>query len=141
MKRFAPLAATLMFLIALPVIAHHAAEGIVDDEIYAMIDEMVAGTPHGELTLDDLGGGMTEMTMDDLSVYAMEGMIEDDLLTYLAMLDGKVTASIVFEDDGSITLTVLQDNPEAELKAITADKEFEEESERATWGQVKAQYK
>ena len=64
MKRFTPLLAILTFLIALPVIAHHAAEGIVDDEIYATIDEMVADTPHGELTLDDLGGGMTEMTMD-----------------------------------------------------------------------------
>ena len=46
-------------LVACPVIAHHAAEGIVDEEIYAMIDAMVADTPHADLVFDDMGGGMT----------------------------------------------------------------------------------
>ena len=82
--------------------------------------------------------GMTEMNMDIPSVKSMEDMIEEDLLLYLAMLDGEITARIVFEEDGSITLTVLQDNPAGELKAITADKEFE--SERVVWGRLKATY-
>ena len=32
-------------LIVSPAFAHHAAEGIVDEELYAMIDDMVGDTP------------------------------------------------------------------------------------------------
>ncbi len=35
--------------------AHHPAEDIVDPDIYAMIDENVADTPHADLVFDDMG--------------------------------------------------------------------------------------
>lgn len=34
--------------------AHHPAADIVDEDIYAMIDENVADTPHADPDLDDL---------------------------------------------------------------------------------------
>ena len=38
--------------------AHHPAADRVDPEIYAMIDENVADTPHADLVLDDMGSAM-----------------------------------------------------------------------------------
>lgn len=35
--------------------AHHPAADIVDPEIYEMIDENVADTPHADLVFDDMG--------------------------------------------------------------------------------------
>jgi len=48
----------LMFglLLAGTAWGHHAAEGVVDEEIYAMIDSMVADTPHADLVLDPMPG-------------------------------------------------------------------------------------
>jgi hypothetical protein len=96
----------LMFL-ALPASAHHAAEGIVDEEIYETIDLMVSDAPHGDLTLDDLGGGMTEMTITTMTPREMENLLEDGLLTYLGMLDGDVSVTIEF-DARSGEMTVIQ---------------------------------
>jgi len=41
--------------------AHHPAADIVDPEIYAMIDENVADTPHAELTFDDMGSRVEQL--------------------------------------------------------------------------------
>ena len=40
---------------AFPVFAHHPAADIVDPEIYEMIDENVADTPHADMVFDDMG--------------------------------------------------------------------------------------
>jgi hypothetical protein len=90
------------------VFAHHAADGIVDEEIYAMIDAMVADTPHADMTLDDLGGGMTEMTITTRTVRSLESMITGGLLTYLSMLDGDVQVDITFGDRGEAEMVVTQ---------------------------------
>lgn len=37
------------------VFAHHPAADIVDPDIYAMIDENVADSPHAEMDLTDMG--------------------------------------------------------------------------------------
>jgi len=97
----------MLILVAIPVFAHHAAEGIVDEEIYEMIDIMVADTPHGDLTLDDLGGGMVEMTITTRTPREMESLLEDGLLTYAAMLDGDVSITIDF-DVRSVEMTITQ---------------------------------
>jgi hypothetical protein len=88
--------------------AHHAAESIVDEEVYAMIDEMVADTPHAEMTLEDLGSGMTEMTIETRTPVTMENLLEDGLLTYLSMLDGDVLVEISFGDGSSVLMTITQ---------------------------------
>ena len=41
--------------------AHHPAADIVDPEIYAMIDENVADTPHVDLTFDDMGSSVDQL--------------------------------------------------------------------------------
>ena len=108
MKRLIQTLAVALSLVATPALAHHAAEGIVDDEVYEMIDALVADTPHAEMTLDDLGGGMTEISMTTRTITAMENMIDDGLLDYAAMLDGAVEVRISFSEDGAAALTITQ---------------------------------
>jgi hypothetical protein len=88
--------------------AHHAALGIVDEEIYAMIDEMVADTPHADLIFEDLGAGMTAITVETRTPVEMERLIEDGLLTYSGMLDGTVRIEIDFAQNRSVVLTIYQ---------------------------------
>ena len=56
------------------VFAHHPAEAIVDPEIYAMIDENVADTPHADLVLDDMGNmeGSIDVEVGNNSRAAMD---------------------------------------------------------------------
>jgi hypothetical protein len=91
------------------VVAHHAAAGIVDDDIYAMIDDIVADTPHGDMVLTDLGGGMTEIVITNVTVKEVENMIEDGLLTYGGMLDGEVVAEIRFASMRNVEVSILQE--------------------------------
>ena len=97
MKRAIVAVMGALMLMAMPAFAHHAAEGIVDEEIYEMIDTMVADTPHAELDLSFIGGGMTEMTITTRTPREMENLLEDGLLTYASMLDGDVTITIDFD--------------------------------------------
>jgi len=83
-------------------IAHHPAEDIVDEEIYAMIDEMVADTPHATLEFDGMGN--TIITAD--SVSAAEDLIQDGLLADLSLLDD-VTVTVSFADGASSTILSL----------------------------------
>ncbi|TNF35307.1 MAG: hypothetical protein EP315_06105 [Gammaproteobacteria bacterium] len=58
MKKSLFTAAFVMSLASTAAFAHHPAADIVDPEIYAMIDENVADTPHADLTFDDMGSRM-----------------------------------------------------------------------------------
>lgn len=108
-KLVALVAVSLVLTVAAVAVAHHAAAGIVDEDIYAMIDALVADTPHGEMTLEDLGGGMTELTIGQVTLVSVERMIEDDLLTYASMLDGAVTVQITFDDPRNVEIVILQE--------------------------------
>ena len=88
MKKYLFCAALGALLASAPVLAHHAAEGIIDEEVYATIDEMVADTPHADLDFSDMGGDTTEITGSTRSVRDVENLIDDGLLHYAAMLDG-----------------------------------------------------
>jgi len=91
------------------VYAHHPAEDIVDEEIYAMIDSMVADTPHADLDFVDMGDGMTEITLTTRTLPSLENMIDDGLLDYASMLDGDVGVDIDFNSNGSVTMTITQE--------------------------------
>jgi len=112
MKKF--LTATLVStaIAALPAFGHHAAEGMVDEEVYEMIDTLLMDTPHAEMTIDDIATGMTDVTTTTITtntVTSMENMIDDGLLDYAAMLDGDVEISITFDSSGSgVILTIIQ---------------------------------
>jgi len=109
-KKFVALVTvSLVLTVAAVAVAHHAAAGIVDEEIYQMIDDLVADTPHGEFTLDDLGSGMTEITIGRVTLVSVERMIEDDLLVYASMLDGDVTVQISFAGPRDVEMVILQE--------------------------------
>ena len=90
-KKF--LVASLMFFIfaCMPVYAHHAAEDMVDEDVYNMIDELVEDTPHADMTLEELGRGMTELTITTETYSALMNLLNDGLLELVVMLDGKTT--------------------------------------------------
>lgn len=109
MKKIVAIVTVLLVLtVAAVAVAHHAAAGIVDEDIYAMIDDLVADTPHGEMTLIPVGG-MTEITIDQVTLVSVERMIEDDLLTYASMLDGDVTVEISFDGPRDVEMVILQE--------------------------------
>ena len=108
MKNHAHYTALGVMLATAPLFAHHAAEGIVDDDVYAMIDEMVADTPHAELDFTDMADGSTEIALTTGAVRTLENMIDDGLLDYAAMLEGDVTMTIDFDDIGGATATITQ---------------------------------
>jgi len=109
MKKIIQYSALTMALGVTQVSAHHPAADIVDEEIYAHIDSMVADTPHATLTFDEMGGGMTETSITTDSVDELEDLIDDEnLLGYVEELDGVVDVSIRFNVDSSVTMTVNQ---------------------------------
>ena len=97
----------LCALAAYPVIAHHAAEGIVDEEIYAMIDAMVADTPHADLDFSDMGGGTMQIDITT-PIPDLEDLVAAGLLRYAALLDGDVTLTVEFTDRRNLSVTILQ---------------------------------
>jgi len=118
MKRLIYITVALCFTVfAMPVMAHHMAEGIVDEEIYEMIDTMVADTPHASLDLTQVAdGGMltTTLTIETSAAKFLEDMIADGIMDYFPMLDGDVTVIIEYASDNnrSATVTIIQVEPE-----------------------------
>ena len=112
MRKLLTAALVSIAIAAFPAFGHHAAEGMVDDDVYIMIDSLLDGTPHAEMTIDDIATGMTDVTTTTIttnSVTSMENMIDDGLLDYAAMLDGEVEIIISFDSTGSgVTLTIIQ---------------------------------
>ena len=109
MKSFLQFAVLALVLATAHAFAHHGSEGIVDDDIYTMIDEMVADTPHATLDFnDDMGTDTTEITVSTRSVRDVENMIDDGLLEYASMLDGDVSLIIEFDDNGGATVLINQ---------------------------------
>jgi hypothetical protein len=109
MKKILTISAILLMFNAAPVLAHHPAADIVDEEIYENIDSMVADTPHADATFEEMGGGMTETTITYDTLSDFESMIiRDDLLEYVELLDGVVEVSIDFNPDDTVTLTINQ---------------------------------
>lgn len=98
----------LLFSFAMPAWSHHPAADIVDPEIYAMIDALVADTPHADLVFSDMGRGMTEIEITAGSIRAMESMIDDGLMDYALTLDGDVAVTVRANGDGGVSLTISQ---------------------------------
>lgn len=103
MKNLHYIAAILILMFSTAVIAHHPAEGIVDEEVYEMIDTLVADTPHATLDLTTMDPTITTQT-----IVSLDKMLDDGLLDYIGMLDGDVTVIIEFNDDRSVTMTIIQ---------------------------------
>ena len=109
MKKFLQSSVLVMFLSSASAFAHHPAADIVDEDVYARIDSMVADTPHATMTFDEMGAGMAVTTITADSLREFETMVaSDDLLEYVEMLDGVVDVSLSFNDDLSVTMTINQ---------------------------------
>lgn len=67
MKKLTSTAALFVTMAATSALAHHPAADIVDPEIYSMIDENVADTPHADLVLDDMGSAMDQAVTEPSS--------------------------------------------------------------------------
>ena len=122
-------------LIAVPVIAHHPAADMVDEEIYATIDELVSDTPHADLVFDDMDTGMTETDITG-RVSDMEELFDDGLLNLVSMLDGDVSLTVEFTGDNSVSLTIIQ----VETETSDADKIIKM-TELSTLDSVKTNYR
>ena len=59
MKNILQVAVLTSFLASFSAFAHHPAEDIVDEDIYEMIDENVADTPHADLDFTAWGCNRT----------------------------------------------------------------------------------
>lgn len=109
MKKLIALGTLTISLTAAQAFAHHPAADIVDEDVYLMIDSMVADTPHATLDFEEMGAGMTEMTITTDSVNDMEELIDDEnLLEYVESLDGDVSVNLTFNRDGSVSMTINQ---------------------------------
>lgn len=109
MKNKIRLTTVAMLLASGDLFAHHPAVDIVDEEIYEMIDLMVEDTPHATLSVDEMGGGMTEASITTDTLSDFEKLVaQEDLLEYVEQLDGTVDVSLSFNDDRSVTMTVNQ---------------------------------
>lgn len=107
MKTTFRIALALMIFAAVPVVAHHMAEGILDEELYDMIDAAVANTPHAELDFTSIGG-RTEITIEAGNLMALENLVDTELISMVGMLDGQVTMDIEFTETRTIYVTIVQ---------------------------------
>ena len=61
------------------------------------------------VTITDMGGGTSEITLTTRTLTSLENMIDDGLLDYASMLDGDVDVGIDFSENGSVTMTITQE--------------------------------
>ncbi|BHH85497.1 hypothetical protein [Desulforhopalus sp. 52FAK] len=116
-KRISIVALCLAFTVS-PTLAHHPTADMVDEEIYAMIDELVSDTPHATMVFDST---METTTITVSSVSDAEDIIDDYLLAGISLLDDEVTVSISFGDY-------------VELVSTSVSSNSNEWSERSDWG-------
>ena len=107
MKRIISLLAVSIIFCAVQAYAHHPAADIVDEDIYAVIDEMVSDTPHADLVFDDMGGTTTTTTITG-TLLAVESLVDDVLLYEASLLAGDVYMTIEFTEGGNTELTIVQ---------------------------------
>ena len=115
MKNFLTVSAFICFnilllvgvlLITTPSFSYYMTKGIVEKDVYEMIDSFVAGTPHADMVLDSMPEtGTTVMTITTDSSKFLEDMVEEGIMDYFSMLDGNVT--VVFEYGGDIGTAVM----------------------------------
>ena len=96
MKRKTVLSLVLLgTLMSAPAWAHHAAEGIISDDIWTSIDDMLVETPHIELDFADI---MASMRIDEapsggkMFLVSSVTMNIDDLDLYLDAIDTVMSA-------------------------------------------------
>ncbi len=131
MKKILCVAVLCFAMSAVPAYSHHPAADYVDEEIYAMIDEMVSDTPHADLVFEDEMGNtsdtspdimgemdedgdvVTDETIDVTIITAetvrdVEDLMKAGILTEVSRLNGDVMISIDLTSEDSVTMTIMQ---------------------------------
>jgi hypothetical protein len=72
MKKLTFTTAIIMAMTASSVFAHHPAADAVDPEVYEMINENVADSPHDEMLVEDMGSS----TMEQAAAIQNSGAID-----------------------------------------------------------------
>lgn len=91
--------AVVAMAISSPVMAHHAAEGIVSDDIWLMIDDMLAAadSPHLNLDFDDVMGSMAVTSVGgtggDMALVTTITVRTEDADEYMVYVDTAVDAA------------------------------------------------
>lgn len=112
--------ALLGFAIAAPLWAHHAAEGIVSDEMWEMIDDNLqdSESPHLDIDLDDPGG--MDMNASLVSGRAfLETTYNVNFLTSEAQLNPVGAINIYFENAFVDTINEMNRIPSGTLDSET----------------------
>ncbi len=109
MKKIFQLSALAFLPVSTNLYANHQAVGTVDEEAYTIMDSFVADKPNTIPGFYEMGAGIakTSITIDSLSMFETMAA-RGDLLEYIELLGGAENASITFNDNGSVTVTVNQ---------------------------------
>ncbi len=109
-KHLAFIATLIPFFVAAPVSAHHMAEGIVADDIYATIDENLADSPHLDLDLTTIGTmTIVSATVDEDDVSMVLDSVSDALEGQGTQVESSLDVEISAPDaDGLVTITITE---------------------------------
>lgn len=81
----------LASLLAGPAWSHHAAEGIISDDVWQMIDDNLEAvdSPHLDIDFDDVMGSMRVVEDDDGDMYLVSGITvyPEDVDDYMAVIE------------------------------------------------------
>jgi len=90
-RKLVAFAMLLGFAFALPVWAHHAAEGIISDDIWQMVDDLLteADSPHLNIDFDDVMNsmGVTSDPDGNLSLVTSIVVYTQDVEVYLSYIE------------------------------------------------------
>ena len=110
-KHLALIATLIPFFVAAPVSAHHMAEGIVADDVYATIDENLTDTPHVLLDLSTIGDTMIgfSVTVDEDDVDIVLESISEALVGQGTQVESSLNVEISAPDtDDQVTITIIE---------------------------------
>jgi len=103
----------LLAVLAAPVAAHHAAEGIISEDLYDQIEESLEGTPHLDMDLSVVGTDtdmmvVTTITVPTESVDEVVEIIADEMTGSGSMVESSIDITLDVDGDMS-TVTVFED--------------------------------
>ena len=110
----AAVAAIVAVCFVSPAGAHHAAEGMVADDIYLMISDNLIGTPHLDLDLTTIGAGADTMAVITVTVPASEmdavlAIVAESLVGEGTQVSSPLEIRIYPEGgDGLVTLLIME---------------------------------
>jgi len=117
-KHLALIATLIPFFVAAPVSAHHMAEGIVADDIYAMIDENLADSPHLLVELPTMT--IVTVTVEAEDVATVVDMIADALAGQGTQVESSLDVEISLPDaDGLVTITIEESMGRGQSQVVT----------------------